>query len=147
MFVASGHSGGGTLVKIHPDQRGVTELWARKDLDNCHGGVMLLGGSLYGSACRSGGKKFFCADFLSGETKQADRTLGKLSLTYADGMLYGLSNTGQMLLLSRQARRIRRRQPLPRADGEHRRVSLAPGNLRQAALYPARQGFVRLRCR
>ncbi len=100
VYVATGHRGGSTLLKIDRDLHGVAEVWSRKELDNCHGGVMLLGGCLYGSACRHGGKAFFCADFLTGRTRQSDKTLGKLSLTFADGMLYGISDRGRMVLLA-----------------------------------------------
>ncbi len=102
---ASGHSGGARLVKLSADSRKATEVWWKKDLDCCHGGVMLVGDRIYGSACRAGGKGFFCADFMTGETKFRDLKMGKLSLTLADGLLYGVRNNGAMLLLS------------PRADG------------------------------
>lgn len=104
VFTASGHSGGGRVVKISADSRSATEVWHRRDLDNCHGGVMLIGNRLYGSACRIGGKGFFCADFLTGEVLGRQK-FGKLSLTSAAGLIYGLGNTGTMHLLS------------PRADG------------------------------
>lgn len=100
VLVASGHRGGSRLIRIDPQSTNATEVWADRDLDNCHGGIMLLDGYLYGSACRSGGKDFFCAEFLTGKTTQTDRSLGKLSLTYADGKLYGLDHRGRMLLMS-----------------------------------------------
>ncbi len=100
VLTASGHSGGSRLVKLSDDNRTATEVWWRKDLDCCHGSLMLLTGQLYASACRSGGKGFFCADFLTGETKFRDLKMGKLSLTFADGLLYGIRNTGTMLLLA-----------------------------------------------
>ena len=100
VFITSGHSGGGRLLKINADQRSARQIWYRKDIDSCHGGVVLIDGYLYGSSCRLGGKIFFCADFLTGKLGHEDKTLGKLSLTYADGMLYGLSTTGNMLLIA-----------------------------------------------
>ena len=100
VFVASGHHGGAALLKIDENLRGAKEVWSDRDLDNCHGGVILIDGFLYGSACRSGGKGFFCADFFTGWVTQRDRTLGKLSLTCADGMLYGLSDRGWTSLLA-----------------------------------------------
>lgn len=102
VFTASGHSGGARVVKISADNRSATEVWHRRDLDNCHGSVMLLGDRLYGSACRSGGKGFFCADFQTGEVKGREK-FGKLSLTSAEGLIYGLGNTGKMYLLSPRA--------------------------------------------
>jgi hypothetical protein len=99
VFVASGHSGGGRLVKIAPDNRDVKEVWWDEDLDNCHGFVMLIDGNLYGSACRSGGKGFFCADLVTGEVRYRERKMTKLSLTAADGLIYGVTQRGEMLLI------------------------------------------------
>ena len=99
VFVACGHSTGGKLLKINPDLSGATEVWWRKELDNCHGGVILADGNIYGSACRLGGKNFFCADLLTGEIKQVDAKLSKVGLTYAEGMLYCLNHQGRMSLL------------------------------------------------
>lgn len=98
VFVTCGHSAGGRLLKINPDQRGVTQVWHREEFDNCHGGVILLAGRLYGCGCRLGGKDFFCVDFLTGETKFSSSALGKVSITYADGMFYCLSDKGRMSL-------------------------------------------------
>jgi len=99
VFITSGHSGGGRLLKISDDQRSAAQIWYRKDIDSCHGGVVLIDGRMYGSSCRLGGKIFFCTDFLTGKIRQQDRTLGKLSLTYADGMIYGLNTQGTMSLI------------------------------------------------
>lgn len=99
VFVAAGHSSGGSLLKIADDSRSATVVWHREDLDNCHSGSILLDGKLFGAACRLGGKQFYCVDFLSGETLQSDRTLGKVGLTSAEGMLYALGYRGTMSLL------------------------------------------------
>jgi outer membrane protein assembly factor BamB len=99
VFVACGHSTGGTLLRIGPKSQTVEKVWHKQDFDNCHTSVILLDGRLYGSGCRLGGKSFFCVDFLSGKTIAADNTLEKLSITYADDMLYGLNHKGRMHLL------------------------------------------------
>jgi outer membrane protein assembly factor BamB len=99
VFVACGHSTGGMLLKIDPDLRSATKLWLRKDLDNCHGGVILVDGKLFGSGCRLGGRNFFCADYFTGKVLQTDRTLSKVGLTCAEGMLYALNHRGTMYLL------------------------------------------------
>jgi outer membrane protein assembly factor BamB len=99
VFVACGHLTGGTLFKIDADRRTATEVWWRKNLDNCHGGVLLIDGKLYGCGCRLGGKLFYCADFRTGEIKQSDTTLSKVAITAADGMLYCLNHRGRMSLL------------------------------------------------
>jgi outer membrane protein assembly factor BamB len=99
VFVASGHSGGARLVRLAPDAGAAGEVWWDRTLDNCHGSVLLLDGNLYGSACRSGGKGFFCADLLTGEVRWRERNITKLSLTAADGMIYALTQAGEVLLI------------------------------------------------
>jgi len=100
VFVACGHSSGGTVMKIDMESRGATTVWHRKDLDNCHGGTILLNGMLYGCGCRLGGKSFYCVDFLTGKTIKIDKTLGKVGISYADGMLYCINHRGMMYLLA-----------------------------------------------
>lgn len=119
VLVTCGHSAGGTLLKINPDLRGVTRVWHKREFDNCHGGVVLVGGNFYGCGCRLGGKGFYCVDFLTGETKQYDRALGKVSITYADGMLYCLSDKGRMSLLAitPEGFRVVSQFNLPKLDG------------------------------
>lgn len=99
VFVASGHSSGGSLLKIADDSRSAEVVWHRRDLDNCHSGSILLDGKLFGAACRMGGRHFYCVDFFTGESLQLDRTLGKVGLTFAEGMVYALGYQGTMSLL------------------------------------------------
>ncbi len=87
-------------MKIADDSKSVEQVWHLEKFDNCHGGIILQNGNMYGCGCRLGGKGFFCVDFMTGKMKQTDRTLGKISLTYADGMIYSLSNKRNMSLLS-----------------------------------------------
>lgn len=100
VFVACGHSSGGTVMKIDIQSRSAERVWFRKDLDNCHGGAILMDGKLYGCGCRQGGKNFYCVDFLTGETKKLDKTLGKVGISCAEGMLYCLNHQGMMSLLA-----------------------------------------------
>ncbi|MCU0962484.1 MAG: PQQ-like beta-propeller repeat protein [Pirellulaceae bacterium] len=99
VFVAAGHSSGGSLLKIADDSRSAAVVWHREDLDNCHSGSILLDGKLFGAACRQGGRHFYCVDFLTGESLQLDRTLGKVGLTSAEGMIYALGYEGTVSLL------------------------------------------------
>ena len=100
VFVACGHSTGGALLKIDMQSRSAATVWHRKDLDNCHGGAILMDGKLYGCGCRMGGKSFYCVDFLTGQTRKLDKSLGKVGITCADGMLYCLNHRGRMFLLA-----------------------------------------------
>jgi len=90
VFVATGHSSGGSLLRIADDSRSATEVWHREDLDNCHSGSILLDGKLFGAACRQGGRHFYCVDFLTGKTLQLDKTLGKVASTIR-GFLTGVA--------------------------------------------------------
>ena len=83
VYVTSGHKGGGRVVRIGPDGRSVKELWYGTDLDNCHGGVVLLDGYLYGSGCRLYKRGLICAEFATGRTMYNAREIGKVSVTYA----------------------------------------------------------------
>lgn len=99
VFVSCGHRSGGAVFKIAPDQRSASRVWWHEELDSCHSGVVLVDGKLFGSACRMGGKQFFCVDFLTGQTRQSDTTLSKVALSCAEGMLYCLNHQGRVSLL------------------------------------------------
>jgi outer membrane protein assembly factor BamB len=100
VFVACGHSTGGTLFKIDMESHSAKAVWHRQDLDNCHGGAILVDGKLFGCGCRQGGKSFYCVDYLTGETKKLDKTLGKVGITCADGMIYCVNHQGKVSLLA-----------------------------------------------
>ena len=100
VFIACGHSSGGRLIRLDMSSRTASTVWHREDLDDCHSGAVLIDGRLYGSACRVAGKSFYCVDFLTGRTIKLDKTLGKVGLTCADGMIYALNHRGTMFLLA-----------------------------------------------
>ena len=124
VFASSGHGTGGRLLRIDPGGKAVREVWLNKDLDNCHGGVLLLDGRLYGSGCRLFRKGFVCVDFDGGKTLWSEKALGKISLAWADGMLYGLTDKAVMSLieLSTDGCRVTGRFKLP---SETRKLSLS----------------------
>jgi len=99
VFVACGHSSGGMLIKPDLASRTAKTIWHRQDLDDCHSGALLVGNKLYGTACRQGGRHFYCVDFKTGRDIKLDKTFGKTGITYADGMIYALNFQGTMRLL------------------------------------------------
>ena len=105
IFASSGHRTGGRLLKIAADSRSVTELWLNSDLDNCHGGVLLLDGHLFGSGCRLRKKGFVCVELAGGKTVWNKRELGKVSMTWADGMIYCIDDRGKISLVRTTAAR------------------------------------------
>jgi outer membrane protein assembly factor BamB len=90
VFISTGYGSGSRMLQVQVvgDQVDVKEAWTNRDLDNHHGGVLLLDGYLYGSKHR---RDWACLDWDSGRTMYSARGVGKGSLTCADGMLYTLS--------------------------------------------------------
>ena len=87
-------------INVKGKNASVTEVWKSKQMDNHHGGVVLLDGHLYGSSCVFNRDKWICLNWDSGKTLYVDRGVGKGSLTAADGMLYILSKDGTMGLVA-----------------------------------------------
>ncbi|MDZ7617339.1 MAG: PQQ-binding-like beta-propeller repeat protein [Patescibacteria group bacterium] len=98
LFITSGYRTGSRMLRVlvDGDKVGVEEAWQNADLDNHHGGAILLGGHVYGSDSR---RAWICLDWKDGRTVYTERGVGKGSLTYAEGMLYTLSENGQMGLV------------------------------------------------
>jgi outer membrane protein assembly factor BamB len=118
VFVSSGHKAGARVIEVSADNRQTREIWSGTRLDNCHGGVVLLDGYLYGSGCRLYNKGLLCVEFATGNVIYQAKEIGKVSLTYADGLFYCLDNDGEMLLVNAtpQAATVVSRFKLPRPD-------------------------------
>lgn len=78
-------------IAVENGKVGLEEIWRTKELDNHHGGVILLDGNLYGTSTVRNSKKWICLDWQTGRKMYAETGVGKGSLTCADGMLYTLS--------------------------------------------------------
>ena len=72
------------MLKLAVDGKkaSVERLWQNKDLDNHHGGVILVDGYIYGAAFRP---KWVCLDWDSGKTMYAAPGVGKGSLLTPTG--------------------------------------------------------------
>lgn len=101
VFISGGYgTTGSELLKVvvQGDKASVEKVWGSRDLDNHHGGVLLIDGFLYGAAHQFSKGQWICLDWKSGETKWAAYGVGgrnerkrKGSSTYADGLMYMLS--------------------------------------------------------
>ncbi|MBC8166120.1 MAG: PQQ-like beta-propeller repeat protein [Bryobacteraceae bacterium] len=98
VFYTSGYGTGCGLVKLSKqgDVLKADEVYFSREMQNHHGGVLLLNGNIYGSS----GNILSCVDFNTGESKWKNRSVGKGCLTYADGMLYVLGESNVMGLVS-----------------------------------------------
>jgi outer membrane protein assembly factor BamB len=87
VYVSSGYGMGCNLFKVSGagGQFSAEQVYANKVLGNKHGGVIKVGGFVYGHADDKG---WTCQDFPSGAARWQDKKLGKGSLVYADGRFY-----------------------------------------------------------
>jgi len=87
VYVSSGYGTGCNLFKVAKEGGfTATQVYANKVLENHHGGVVKVGGYLYGY---SENKGWTCQEFKSGAGQwQEQKKLGKGSLVYADGHFY-----------------------------------------------------------
>jgi len=60
------------------------QVYFTRDMQNHHGGVVLVNGYLYGF----NNSILTCLEFATGKLMWRDRSVGKGALTYADGNLY-----------------------------------------------------------
>lgn len=84
---------GTVMLKILVDGKNasVEEVWRFQDLDNQHGGLILLDGYVYGASHVRNNAQWVCLEWKTGRQMYAARGVGKGSLTYADGRLYTLN--------------------------------------------------------
>ncbi len=101
VFIDSGHKSGGELLKLKVSGNSCTVevAWRTKALDNQHGGILLLDGYLYGASHKSNPGRWICLDFQTGQPAYIADSIGKGSLTYADGMLYLFNESGTVALV------------------------------------------------
>jgi outer membrane protein assembly factor BamB len=90
---------GTTMFRMHSDTDSIQfeKAW-EAPLDNCHGGLVLYDGRLYGSGYRRL-KDWVCIDAASGTILYSRDDLPKGAALFADGHLYALSENGVLSLL------------------------------------------------
>ena len=97
VFVTSAYNTGGALLQLRADGGDVKadEVYFTRDLMNHHGGVVHVNGYLYGFS----NAILTCLEAATGKVQWRDRSVGKGSLTYADGRLYVLGESDTMGLV------------------------------------------------
>lgn len=97
LFAASGYGTGGGQVEIvkKGDEFEAVEKYFVKNMQNHHGGMILVDGHFYGT----NGNALLCVDWLTGDVKWQNRSVGKGSVAYADGHLYVRSEKGPVALV------------------------------------------------
>ncbi|HET9370250.1 MAG TPA: PQQ-binding-like beta-propeller repeat protein [Vicinamibacterales bacterium] len=89
IFYTSAYGTGAGLVTLQPRNGELTaqEVYFTRDMQNHHGGVVLVNGTLYGF----NNAILTALDFATGKMLWRDRSVGKGSVTFADNRLYMLS--------------------------------------------------------
>ncbi|RCS47625.1 serine/threonine protein kinase [Bremerella cremea] len=102
IFAASAYGNGGGAVKLNQTDDGqieAEEVYFTSNMQNHHGGLIVVDGCLYGANGGNGGGFLSCLDFQTGEVLWRDRQAPKGSLAMADGRLYLRSEEGPVLLI------------------------------------------------
>lgn len=99
VFAAAGYQHGGALGKIESANGALnaTQVYFTRDMQNHHGGMVLVGDHLYGFDDRN--RKWTCLEFKTGTVVWSAPGVGKGSVTCADGMLYCRSERGPVALV------------------------------------------------
>ena len=86
VFFTSAYGTGGGLLDLTAQGGEVkaTEVYFTRDMQNHHGGVVLVDGYLYGFS----NAILTCLEFATGKVMWRDRSVGKGTVTLADGSLY-----------------------------------------------------------
>jgi outer membrane protein assembly factor BamB len=97
VFAASAYGNGGGLVRLASSAGDVKaeEVYFTKQMQNHHGGMVLVGDYLYGFD----NSNLTCIEFKTGKIMWANRSVGKGSVTYADGCIYARSEQGPVALV------------------------------------------------
>jgi alcohol dehydrogenase (cytochrome c) len=119
VFAASAYGAGGGLVKLSEDGSGgvnAEEVYSTRNMQNHHGGMILVDGCLYGANGGNEGGYLVCLDFKTGNVLWNERDTGKRrapkgSVALADGRLYYRTERGTVLLI----------EPNPKQYVEHGR--------------------------
>src|SRR5262245_8305070 len=112
-FFTSAYDTGGGLVDLTVQNGEVQakEVYFTRNMKNHHGGVVLIDGYLYGF----NDSILTCIEFMSGRLMWRDRSVGKGSVTFADGHLYlqGENNVMGLAVASPEGYQERGRFTIP----------------------------------
>ena len=90
VWISSDYGNGGGLVEIKADGKSASEVYFTREMRNHHSSSVLVGDYLYGYS----GGILTAMGFDTGKVAWKDRSVGKGSLVYADGLIYLLSEDG-----------------------------------------------------
>ncbi|HET9571748.1 MAG TPA: PQQ-binding-like beta-propeller repeat protein [Bacteroidales bacterium] len=97
LYIFSGYGYGSQRIKLNADGSQPTNMWTNATIDPQFGGAILKNGFIYASGDRN--RKWFCADWATGEIKFETTELDKGAIIEADDLLYVYTEKGDIALL------------------------------------------------
>jgi outer membrane protein assembly factor BamB len=89
VYVTGGYDTGGMMIRLADDGKGATVAWTDSNLDNHHGGVVLVNGYIYGSNwLNNNNGNWCCLEWKTGKKMWEEHWNTKGSIISAEGMLY-----------------------------------------------------------
>jgi|GEM_PF-94971 len=123
IFASSAYGAGGGLVKLSKDADGgikAEEVYATTDMQNHHGGMILLDGYLYGATGGNEGGVLACIEFKTGKVmwdlRQKGERRAKGSLALADSRLYYRMEDGTVALIEPDPKQYTERSRFQQPD-------------------------------
>lgn len=113
IFVSTDYGTGCALLKIAPKTGVASEVYFNREMKNHYSSSVLIDKHLYGFSSQI----LTAMDLMSGEVAWRDRSVGKGSVTYADGHLYVYGERGGVALV----------EATPSGYKEKSRFSIPPG--------------------
>jgi outer membrane protein assembly factor BamB len=102
IFVSSAYNGGAALLQLAATENGGVDakpIYHTRLMNSHFGGMVYLGGYVYGAS----GDVLTCFSLERNEVVWHDRSVGKCTITYADGNLYVRSESGPIALVEATA--------------------------------------------
>jgi outer membrane protein assembly factor BamB len=96
VFVSNGYRHGSVGFGLSADGTSAEQKWVEKSLDIHHGGAVLVDGEIHGSSTKG---QWICLDLATGKVAFSDKLVGKGSVIYVNGMLYGYGENGKVGLI------------------------------------------------
>ena len=99
-YITVGYGRQGEAYRLSADGTRVRSIWRDDELDVHHGGTIVLDGRVYGASDRNNRGAWVCLDLETGRVIAKTSGVGKGSIAFADGMIYGYGERGMVGLIN-----------------------------------------------
>ena len=118
IYLSHGYDHGSRAFRLAADGKSVSPVWTEEMLDIQLGGAVAIGGHIYGAASK---KTWYALVAETGEIAASIRRLGKGAVVYADGLLYGYAESGDVVLVDPDPKNFHQISSfsIPLGEGHH----------------------------